>query len=187
MTEISFPSEGSPITPSRGPSRRTVIIAVVVILIVVGGIIGFVIVSSPGSDHISSLLWTRSGIDPDVYPDYYYGEFELTTDHVDDTTPPDVLFTLSYDTGSDTGDVYTYVAVYDLDIATFAGLNWLDRDLYLVDYGEDYGDFSTYIDLPQTTGKYTWVIFIVYEEIVKSDVWSSDLSVNLRYNWILTD
>ena len=187
MTEISFPTEGSPISPSRGPSRRIVIIAVIVIHIVVGGIIGFVILGG-GSDHISSLLWTRSGIDADVYPpDFYYGEFELVTDHVNDETPPDILFTLSYDTGSDTGYVYTYVAVYELDIATFDGMDWLERDLYLVDYDEGYGDFSTYIDLPQVTGDYTWVLFIVYEELVKSDVWSCDFNVYLRYNWIVTD
>ena len=159
----------------------------IVILIVVGGGIGFIILSTPGSNHISSLLWSRSGIDPNLWPAYYYGEFELTADHIDDTTPPDLLFTISHDTGSDSGDVYSYFGIYDLDISTFNGLDWNDRDLYLIDYLGDIGDISDYIDLPQVTGKYTWAISIFYEDVVKSDVWSSDISIYLRYNWIITE
>ena len=86
MTEIEFPSGSAPTSPSRSPSRRIIVIAIVVILIIGGGFIGFIILSTPGSDHVSSLLWSRSGIDPDIWPDYYAGEFELTTDHIDDTT-----------------------------------------------------------------------------------------------------
>ena len=187
MTEIDFPSGSAPTSPSRGPSRRVIVIAIVVILIIGGGFIGFIILSTPGSDHISSLLWSRSGIDPDLYPSYYYGEFELTTDHIDDTTPPDILFTVSSDTGSDSGDVYTYVGVYDLDVSTFNGMDWTERDLYMVDYINEVGDISDYIDLPQVAGKYTWVVAILYEDFVKSDVWSTNIDVYLRYNWILTE
>ncbi len=207
MTEIHIPGDTAPISPSKGPGMKTILMVVVVLLIIGGAVIAYALlgggpnvtttseptttsttttVTTTSSNHESILLAHYSDLDPDVYPTYFSGGFELTTDHVDDATPPDILFMLFYhDMGTDVSDVWTYIACFDLDEASFDSMTWTNRQPYLID--EDYiiGTVTHYINLPKTTGDYTWTFYIDDSEIGKSDVWSVNIYIFLRYNWIL--
>ena len=205
MTEIDIPSGSAPISPSRGPSMRLVVIAIVVILIIGGAFVGFTLLggmqatttttettstttsttSTTVSNHDSTILYSYSQFDPGVYPDIYYNDFYLSTDQVDDTTPPDVLFTaIYYDTGNDLIDDITFWGeCYDISGSSFASMSWTDRWNHLVERITIHDTGSNYIDLPKQTGTYTWVFY--YDIGEKTDAWTVSVYVTLRYNWVL--
>jgi len=183
MTEIPMTGDAAPVRPrTGGGSRRNIVIAIVVILIIGGAAVGFTLLSTPtGQPWESRLLWSRSGIDPVLFPYYYADEFQLTTDQVEGSTPPEVHFTIDIDPGIDTETILTSFTIYDLDVDTFDTLDWSGRNTHELDWAYEEGSYSAILELPQSTGDYTWCIYLYIPSGEKSDTWSVDLEVRLKH------
>ncbi|MHA1863784.1 MAG: hypothetical protein ACTSWA_08445, partial [Candidatus Thorarchaeota archaeon] len=154
----------------------------VVIIIIVGAAFGITLINTnTGQAWESRLLWSRSGLDPAIYPYYYADEFQLTTDHIEGSTPPEVHFTIDIDPGSDTETIMTSFTIYDLDVTTFDGLDWTGRNSHELDWAYEDGSYSAILELSQNTGDYTWCIYLYLPTGEKSSTWSCDIEVRLQH------
>jgi len=116
---------------------------------------------------------------------YYYGEFDVYSSEVQTSTPPDVFFDISIvHTGTDSVTVTIHYAIYETDSATVVGAaTWSELNVYLMDDGDSSNSVNTYINLNNYADTYTWVLW--YEASSKTDTWSVDIDLTLRYNWNL--
>ena len=194
MSEIPMPEPGGyePAAPEkkRGCCGRTVmcigVIAVVIIgLVVITAILGGLGPTNGGADYGERDLIVDYDYDPSIYPIYYYDEFSVSSSETQTSIQPDLYFQITVDSGSDTASVTVHIAVYDLDQSSFESMtssSLSDADDYLLGYG-DYTDESVndWIDLHNYAATYTWVLW--FETSEKSDTWSCDITITLRYNW----
>jgi hypothetical protein len=140
-------------------------------------------ISEPDSYVVINV--TDNDYDPDIYPTYYYDEFSVSSSETQTSTQPDLLFQVTVDKGSDTASVTVHIAVYDLDQSSFdsmtsGGLSGADE--YILGSGDLTDEpVNHYIDLHNYADTYTWVLW--FETSEKSDTWSCDITITLRYNW----
>jgi hypothetical protein len=181
MTEISMPGDVSPSRPSGG-SKRNMMIAIVVIVIIGGAAIGFTLLNTNTEPAWESRsLWTRTGMDPVLYPYYYADEFDLDSEHVESDLPPEVHFTIDIDPGSDTETIMTLIAVYDMDLDDFDASDWTERNSEELDYAYEENSYSVILELPQSTGTYTWCVYLYLPLGEKSSTWSVDVEIRLKH------
>ncbi len=186
MTEIPMTRDTTPAKPrTDGGSRRNIIIAVVIIFIIGGSAVGFSLLNTNTEPAWESRqLWQTTGLDPVVYPYYYADDFQLNTEHIEGTLAPEVLFTITIDPGTDTETIMTSITVHDVDVATFDSLEWSGeggRNDHQVDWGYEEGSYSAILDLPQTTGTYTWCFYLYLPTGEKSSTWSVDIEIRLKH------
>ncbi len=188
MTEIPTPQYGTGPPPSEKKSSPVKIIAVVAVIAVVA-IALIVIVPpmlAPPATYGEREIADYNNTDVNLYPVYYLGEFDVYSSEVQTTTPPDLLFEISVDdTGVDSVSITIHVAVYHATMATVdAASTWAELDPYLMgdaDYVDQ--DVAAYADLENYASTYTWVIW--FEASSKTDTWTIDITLTLRYNWNL--
>lgn len=148
-----------------------------------GGIFGGI--TGGGSSYDTRSIVSYSGTDVDIYPTYYYDEFSVYSSEVQTSTQPDVYFDINvYDTGSDSVTVTIHVAIYEIDKTTFDSIStWSGLNPYLVDQGNYTSSTLDFFDLNNIADTYVWVIW--FEASSKTDTWSVDIGLTLRYNWNL--
>jgi hypothetical protein len=195
MSEIPMPEPGGyeAAEPKKktGCCSRTVMCIGVIAIIVVGVIAAAVILpnilgpSNGEPEYGERDLIVDNDYDPDIYPTYYYDEFSVSSSETQTSTQPDLLFQVTVDKGSDTASVTVHIAVYDLDQSSFdsmtsGGLSGADE--YILGSGDLTDEpVNHYIDLHNYADTYTWVLW--FETSEKSDTWSCDITITLRYNW----
>ncbi len=201
MSEIPMPAS-EPYQPPRQSSgygtccKIAVVICVLLIigmliiaLAFMGGLINlFGGIIGNGSNFESRTLVSYNNIDVDIYEPlgtYYYDDFDVYSYEVLTTTSPDVLFDISVDdTGVDAVSVTIHIAIYDIDRATFDSITtWSGLDTYLVDEGDYTNQVDTYFNLNNNADTYVWVFW--FDAASKTDTWTVDIDITLRYNWNL--
>ena len=183
MTEIPMPTDDQarPSGESDGGRCSTKLIAVVVVVIVIGAAAAFILLSGPSGPQTRTIA-TYEDEDIELWPTFYREEFTVTSSETQTDTQPDLKFLIDVSTGSDSVSVDIYVEVYDCNLATFDSLSWSELgDDYLVDWETDSDSLDDFIDLHNYAETYTWVIYFTASE--KTDTWSVDIDLSLRYNW----
>ncbi len=199
MSEIPMPA-GEPYQPPRQSSGYgtcckigvvvcvLLIIGMVVIAMVwMGGILSFFggITGGGGPSYDTRLLSSSNNIDVDIFPVYYYDEFDVYSYEVQTSTDPDVYFEISVDdTGSDAVTVTIHFAIYEIDQTTFDSIStWAGLDPYLVEEGDSTTTYTDFFNLNNNIDTYVWVIW--FDATSKTDTWTVDIDLTLRYNWNL--
>jgi hypothetical protein len=143
-----------------------------------GGIFG-----GGGTTYETRSIVTYSNTDVDIYPAYYYSEFNVYSYETETSIQPDVYFEISVDdTGSDAVTVTVHYAIYDADAATVYGAaTWSELDVYLLGSGSTASFVDDFVDLNNYADTYTWVLW--FEAASKVDTWDVDIDLTLRYNW----
>jgi hypothetical protein len=143
-----------------------------------GGIFG-----GTGSTYETRSIATYSSTDVDIYPAYYYSEFNVYSYETETSIQPDVHFTINVvDTGTDAVSVTVHYAIYDTDAATVYGATtWSELDVYLLESGDSVSTVNDFINLNNNADTYTWVLW--FEASSKVDTWQVDIDLTLRYNW----
>lgn len=189
MTEIPTPEYGIAPPPAEKKSNTMKIVAAVAVIAIVA--IALIIVvpgllSGPSAAYGEREIADYNNTDVNLYPVYYRAEFDVYSSEVQTTTPPDLLFEITVDdTGVDAVTITIHVAVYNTDMATVDGAStWAELDPYLMGEG-DYvdQDVAAYADLENYASTYTWVFW--FEASSKTDTWTIDITLTLRYNWNL--
>ncbi|PNX52881.1 MAG: hypothetical protein BV458_07335 [Thermoplasmata archaeon M9B2D] len=160
---------------------------VIIAMVFMGGVLSLFggITTGGGTSYDTRALQSSNNVDVDLYPTFYYDEFSVYSSEVQTSTPPDVYFDISVDdTGSDSVSVTIHFAIYEIDQTTFDSIpTWSGLTSYLV---ED-GDYSTartdFYNLNNYASTYVWVVW--FEATSKTDVWTVDIALTLRYNWNL--
>ena len=192
MTEIPMPAS-DPYQPAPQKSSTgsecckwgaiicvILIIAMVVIAMVfLGGVLSIFGGAQYGEREIASY----NNTDVQLFTTYYYDEFSVTSAETRTSTQPDIQFDISVDdTGVDVVSVTIHFAVYDIDQTTFDSIpTWGGLDPYLVQDGDYTNSVSSFFDLNNNADTYVWVIW--FEASSKTDVWTVDIDLTLRYNW----
>ena len=143
-----------------------------------GGIFG-----GGGTTFDTRSIASYNNADVDIYPAYYYSEFNVYSYETETSIQPDVYFDISVDdTGSDAVTVTIHYAIYEVDAATvYAATTWSELDVYLLGSGSTTTFVSAYVDLNNYADTYTWVLW--FEATSKTDTWTVDIDLTLRYNW----
>lgn len=143
-----------------------------------GGIFG-----GGGTTYETRSVVSYSSTDVDIYPAYYYSEFSVYSYETETSISPDVYFDINvFDTGTDTVTVTIHYAIYETDAATvFGAATWAELDMYLLDEGDTTSTVDDFINLNNYADTYTWVLW--FEASSKTDTWSVDIDLTLRYNW----
>lgn len=195
MTEIPMPASDPYQQPPKKSSTSSdcckwgaiicvilIIGMVIIAMVFMGSLLSFF---NGGIDftYDERTLASYNNSDIDIYPAYYYSEFEVYSYETLTSTAPDVNFVISIDdTGNDSVTVTTHFAIYEIDYTDFANLTWIERDAYLIEEG-DYS--STYVDsffdINNEASTYVWVLW--FDASSKTSVWTVDIDLILRYNW----
>ena len=86
------------------------------------------------------------------------------------------------DTGVDAVSVTIHFAIYDIDKVSFDAIpTWPGLDSYLVQEVDYSTSVSSFFDLNNYADTYVWVVW--FEATSKTDVWTVDIDLTLRYNW----
>lgn len=143
-----------------------------------GGIFG-----GGGTTYETRSIVTYSSTNVDIYPAYYYSEFNVYSYETETSTPPDVYFDINVaDTGSDAVTVTVHYAIYEVDAATVYGAaTWAELDVYLLGSGDYTSSVNSWVDLNNYADTYTWVLW--FEASSKTSTWQVDIDLTLRYNW----
>ncbi|MHA2027184.1 MAG: hypothetical protein ACW98U_14880 [Candidatus Thorarchaeota archaeon] len=151
------------------------------VLSLFGGIFGGI--PGGGTSYDTRSIATYSSTDVDIYPIYYYAEFDVYSSETQTSISPDVLFDINVsDTGTDSVSVTIHYAIYNIDSATvFGAATWAELDTYLVDDGSTTSSAYDFINLNNYADTYTWVLW--FEASSKTVTWSVDIDLTLRYNW----
>lgn len=160
------------------------IIGIIIIAVVfVGSFWSFFNWGNGGTSYDERSLASYNNIDPPLFPSFYYNEFDVYSSETQTSTAPDVLFDISVDdTGVDAVTVTIHFAIYEIDITTFDSLpTWGDVDPYLVQEGDYTTTAYSWFDLNNEPSTYVWVIW--FDASFKTDVWTVDIDLTLRYNW----
>ncbi|MFW9847396.1 MAG: hypothetical protein ACFFD6_11650 [Candidatus Thorarchaeota archaeon] len=189
MTEIPLPpSDGyvEPSAPSKGRGCGTnLIIGLIIAIIVVGGIVVVLLpnLGGNGASYDERQIQAYNNQDISLSPMYYSDEFYVYSSEVQTSTAPDLLFEIDFDhTGSDSVSVDVYCAIYDIDKTTVDDApTWAELDSYKVGEFTRSDPVSDWIDLHNSAGTYTWVIW--FDASSKTSEWSVDITLTLRYNW----
>jgi hypothetical protein len=112
----------------------------------------------------------------------YAGGLSVRSSETQSERPPDLYFEIAVvDTGNDVVTVTIHYAVYDTDLITFKSLNESSREQYLVGLRTGAESVDDSIQLHSHTSAYSWVFWL--EADSKTDAWSVDVRLTLRYNW----
>ena len=161
-----------------------IIAMVLIAMIWLGGIMslfgGFF---NGGATYGERSLGSFNNSDVDLFPTYYYDEFDVTSSETQTSIVPDVLFEISVvNTGSDAVTVTIHIAIYDMDQASFDAIpTWGGVAPYLISSANYTTTVDTFINLNNYADTYTWVIW--FEATSKTSTWSIDIDLTLRYNW----
>ena len=196
MTEIPMPAS-DPYQPAPKRSGGSdcckwgaiicviLIIAMVLIsMIWLGGIMslfgGFF---GGGATYGERTIETYNNSDVELFGSYYYGEFVVTSAETQTSTQPDISFDISVDdTGVDAVSVTIHFAIYDIDKVSFDAIpTWPGLDSYLVQEVDYSTSVSSFFNLNNYADTYVWVVW--FEATSKTDVWTVDIDLTLRYNW----
>lgn len=201
MSEIPMPAS-EPYQPPRQSSgygtccKIAVVICVLLIIgmviiamVFMGGLLSFFGgITGGGSSYDTRSLASFNNIDVEIYDPlgtYYYDEFDVYSSEVQTTTSPDVFFDIRVDdTGSDAVSVTIHFAIYEIDQTTFDSIStWSGLDSYLVEEGDFLTSVSDFFNINNYASTYVWVIW--FDATSKTDVWTVDYDLTLRYNWNL--
>ncbi|NHJ13424.1 MAG: hypothetical protein EAX95_07090 [Candidatus Thorarchaeota archaeon] len=184
MTEIPLPPSEGYGEPKKGSCLggcNKVLCVLIIAVIVIAGVIAVVLNSSPSYESRVINSWTDADVDPDTVS-YYRAGFTVSTSELGGGAPT-VRFEVTVDNGNDAGSVDISMHVYECSVATVdAAPTWDDLSTYTVDWDYDTGSMYTDVQLYDYAQTYTWVLMFHYDG-VKSDVWSSDMTITLLYNW----
>lgn len=194
MTEIPMPgsdpyqpaprrSEGSQCCKWGAIICVVLIIAMVLISVIfLGGILS-IFSGFGGATYGERTLATYSNSDVELFSSYYYDEFYVSSSETQTSISPDVEFNIDvYDTGTDVVSVTIHFAIYEIDMTTFDSIStWSGLDSYLMQEGDYTDSASTFFNINNYSDTYVWVIW--FEASSKTDVWSVDIDLTLRYNW----
>jgi hypothetical protein len=204
VTEIPLPPMGGEPRaqkPSSGLGFCKIIIVIAVIGIVI--VAGFVLVmfsnlmsiiptTTTSTTTTSPQYYTRQvteylDTDVDLYTTYYRAEFDVYSYEVQTAVQPDLLFEITVtDTGSDYGNPTIHYAVYNIGLSSFDSLvsgGWSSLDSYLMGQGDDPNPAWDYVNLNNYADTYVWVFW--FDASSKTSTWSVDITLTLRYNWVL--
>ena len=197
MTEIPMPaSDPYQPAPKRSGSsdccKWGAIICVILIIgmiliaaIFMGGVLSMFggIFGGGGATYGERTITTYNNSDVDLFSSYYYDEFDVSSSETQTTTAPDLQFDISVDdTGVDAVSVTIHFAIYSIDKTTFDSIpTWPGLDSYLVEEGDYTNSVSDWFDLNNYSDTYVWVIW--FEATSKTDIWTVDIDLILRYNW----
>ena len=190
MTEIPMPADDYQPPPKRSSSSDCckwgaiicvilIIGMVVIAMVFMGGIMSLFGGATYGERSLAS--YTDS--DVELFGSYYYDEFYVSSSETQTSTAPDVQFDINVvDTGVDAVSVTIHFAIYSIDQTTFDSITtWPGLDTYLVEEGDYSNSVSSWFDLNNYADTYVWVIW--FDASSKTDVWSVDIDLTLRYNW----
>jgi hypothetical protein len=189
MSEIPMPEpDGYEPTPTptkkkRGCCSRTVMCIGIIAIVVVGVIAVTVLLGGPEPEYGERVVADYNNSDIDLSDiTFYRDEFSVSSSETMTSTQPDLLFQITVDTGSDSVSVSVHIAVYELDIDTFDSIEtWAETNDYLVAENDFAPPVNNYLDLYNYAETYTWVIW--FDASGKTDTWSVDITLTLRYNW----
>ncbi|MFW9958662.1 MAG: hypothetical protein ACFFCT_11385, partial [Candidatus Odinarchaeota archaeon] len=160
---------------------------IIIAMVFMGGLLSIFggIFTGDGSSYQNRNLFSTNNEDINIFPDYYYDEFSVYSSEVLTSTQPDVYFDISVDdTGSDAVSVTIHFAIYEIDQTTFDSiLTWSGLDSYLVEDGDYSTSCTDYFNINNYASTYVWVIW--FDAASKTDVWTVDITLTLRYNWNL--
>ncbi len=161
------------------------IIGIVIIAMVFwGGLLSFFGgIGNGGSSYDTRSIASYSNTDFDIFPSYYYDEFSVYSSEVQTSTSPDVHFDIDvYNTGTDSVSVTVHFAIYEIDMTTFDSIiTWPGLDTYLMEQGDYTTSQISYFNINNYASTYVWVIW--FDATSKTDTWSVDIDLTLRYNW----
>ena len=196
MTEIPMPASPDYQQPPKRSSSSDcckwgaiicvilIIGMVIIAMIFVGGILN-IFGGNGGTSYDTRPLTSYNNVDVDLFGNYYYAEFDVYSSEVLTTTSPDVLFEISVDdTGSDAVSVTIHCAIYEIDQTTFDSITtWPGLDSYLVEESDYTNTVDDFFNLNNYASTYVWVVW--FEASSKTDIWTVDIDLTLRYNWNL--
>ncbi|MFW9833590.1 MAG: hypothetical protein ACFFEK_06320 [Candidatus Thorarchaeota archaeon] len=138
-----------------------------------------------GTTYDTRSIASYNDQDVQLYSNYYYDEFDVFSSETTTTTAPDLQFDISVvSTGSDGVVVTIHFAIYEIDQATFDSIpTWGGVAPYLVDSGNYTTNASDFYNLNNYADTYVWVLW--FDASSKTDVWSVNIDLTLRYNWNL--
>ena len=138
-----------------------------------------------GQSYDTRSIANYSNQDVQLFSTYYYDEFSVSSSETLTSTSPDIQFIVEViDTGSDAVSVTIHFAVYEIDQTTFDSIpTWAGVAPYLVDSANYTNSANDFFNLNNNADTYTWVLW--FEASSKTDVWSVDITMTLRYNWNL--
>ncbi len=161
------------------------IIGIVIIgMVFWGGLLSFFGgIGNGGTSYDTRSITSYSNTDVDIFPSYYYDEFSVYSSEVQTNTQPDIHFDIDvYNTGTDSVTVTVHFAIYEIDITSFDAIpTWSGLDTYLVEQGDYTTSQISYFNLNNYASTYVWVIW--FDATSKTDTWSVDIDLTLRYNW----
>ena len=197
MSEIPMPASDpyQPAPPkSSGYGTCCKIVVVVCVLLIIGMVVIAVVfmgslasifggITGGGTTFETRSIVSYNNNDVDIYPVYYYSEFNVYSYETETAIQPDVYFEISVDdTGVDAVTVTIHYAIYETDAATVYGAaTWSELDVYLLGSGDTPTSVTDFIDLNNYADTYTWVLW--FEASSKTDTWTIDIDLTLRYNW----
>ena len=196
MSEIPMPAS-EPYQPTKQSSgcgscaKIGVIICVIFVIGIViiamvfwGGILSiFGGIGNGGTSYDQRSIASYSNTDVELFPSYYYDEFSVYSSEVLTSTSPDVHFDISVDdTGFDSVSVTVHFAIYEIDISSFDSITtWPGLDSYLVEEGDYITSQTSFFNINNYASTYVWVVW--FEASSKTDTWTVDIDLTLRYNW----
>lgn len=193
MTEIPMPGPESyqPVKKSSAGTDCCKIGAIICVVLIIGMvIIAMVFMGSilsifggGGTSYSTRTIASYSNEDVELFGSYYYDEFYVSSSDTMTSTAPDIEFDIdARNTGSDDVTVTIHFAIYEIDMTTFDSIStWGGLDPYLVEDGDYLDRAEDFFNINNYAETYVWVIW--FEASSKTDVWSVDISLVLRYNW----
>ncbi|MFW9944923.1 MAG: hypothetical protein ACFFB7_07990 [Candidatus Sifarchaeia archaeon] len=159
--------------------RVATAIIIAIILFGIGAAVYLIQTSSESFE--SRTISHNTNLNPNLRYEYA-GGLTVQSSETQSVRPPDLHFEISVvDSGNDIVTVSIHYAVYDTDLVTFKSLNESSREEYLVDSGVGAESVDGSIQLQNHASVYSWVFW--FEADSKTDAWSVDVRLTLRYNW----
>jgi hypothetical protein len=165
---------------TRKTFRTATAVTIAAIAVVgIGAVVYFFQTSSESFE--ARTISHNTNLNPTLHYEYA-GGLAVRSAETQSERPPDLHFEIAVvDTGNDVVTVTIHYAVYDTDLLTFKSLNESSREQYLVESNVGAESVDASIQLHSHTSAYSWVFWL--EADSKTDAWSVDVQLTLRYNW----
>ncbi|MGY5865282.1 MAG: ABC transporter permease [Candidatus Thorarchaeota archaeon] len=126
-------------------------------------------------------------LDPEIMPEYYYEEIEITEKYLQTPEIPRLFIGVSdLDTGFDAVDVNVTFRIYNLPLTEYEAMTASERLSYLYANRSVVNDhLIEYIELPNEEGVYIWELQFIAQQ--KTSEWSANTRVVISYFSIYPD
>jgi len=162
-------------------SSKTIRTAAAVAIAVVGISAAVYLVQISSESFETRSISHNTNLNPNLLYEYA-GGLSVRSSETQSERPPDLHFDIAVvDNGNDVVTVTIHYAVYDTDLITFKALNGSSQEEYLVGSGMGAESVDSSIQLHSHPSDYSWVFWL--EADSKTDAWSVDVELTLRYNW----